>query len=93
MKKIFVEPQMVRIELNMDENIATSDNGKLGLILLQEQSYPINCYVQHTGVLLLQIGTLTEEQINSCMGFISSSGSKSRMAVIPKSEIGLYYNR
>lgn len=61
MKKVFVEPQIKRIELNMKENIASSVEQNMGYYF----TYTLfNCTIVSTGKM---VGAVTPEEAIVCM--------------------------
>lgn len=73
MKKKFVEPEIVKIELNMTENIATSINEEhtavMGFVMRQEEGTPGGCkklYVE-TNHGVINENTLMEIYFKGCI--------------------------
>lgn len=53
MKKIFVEPKIKRIELNLKENIASSNQGAVSYHVLVGDLF--TCTLQNTGQFMMQL--------------------------------------
>lgn len=66
MKKVFVEPEMHKIELNLQENIAASGQTIIGYNFLSQM---LTCTVMYTGKTVFQV-TATEAE--GCAVYASS---------------------
>ena len=93
MKKVFAEPEMQIIELNLCENIAASggtgeeeDEG-IHLKLWSDMTHLSSCTVQYTGKLLWNCD---ENDLQSCM---VKNNTRSFGTVIPIEEALPYINR
>ena len=62
MKKTFFEPEVHKIELNLRENIATSETGSDMYVKVLQASY-FTCTVQSTGKLIFNC---TESDLKTC---------------------------
>ena len=85
MKKVFVEPQIKRIELNMKENIASS--------LVQNMGYYFtvtlfNCTIVSTGKM---VGAVTQEEAEVCI--ISPTAKIGGGTLVPENEVRPYFRR
>lgn len=57
MKKIFIEPEMKKIELNLRENIASSSGGKYILMTFMDSAY---CMIINTRI---PVGTVVDDSL------------------------------
>ena len=87
MKKVFIEPQIKKIELNLKENIADSSILVDGFRVRHEDMY--NCVIVDTGFTIWGIGGSTQERIEFCRGR-GMSGSRSREVIVPEEEVMKY---
>ena len=77
MKKVFVEPEIKRIELNMKENIANSGTGdgqeifESGLRLYSTRATMETCLVQDTGKVMHDV-TVMEALQAGCLVMINT---------------------
>ena len=85
MKKVFVEPEMKKIELNMRENIAAS-GGILGYHFLTTMR---GCTIQNTGFYIWD--DFQDSQVSSCL--IYASAASTYGTVVPEAEVRLYMRR
>lgn len=85
MKKVFVEPEMKKIELNISENIANSGD-ILGYHFLTTMR---GCTIQDTGFYIWD--DFQDAQVASCL--IYSTNSSPFGTVVPESEVRLYMKR
>ena len=72
MKKTFVEPKIRRIELNMKENIASSDDREVVYVLQQKMTEM--CFIQDTTFSYLDVWTnkVTEAQLANCATYLNT---------------------
>ena len=84
MKKVFVEPEMKIIELNLYENIAASTQISMGYYFLTSLS---GCHIVNTGK---YVGEIVDE--NEAIGCLSS-GMRSVMRFYPRKEVVPYFKR
>ena len=72
MKKVFTEPKLRRIELNINENIANSDPGQV-VYVLQETMTEL-CFIQDTKYSYLDVWMhkVTEDQLINCATYVQS---------------------
>ena len=89
MKKVFVEPEMQVIELNLQENIAASGQTLIGYNFLSEMLY---CPIVYTGKYITDVisGNLTLEEANQCAVYAQT---RSIMRFYPKEEVLPYFRR
>ena len=85
MKKIFIEPEMQKIELNLHENIAASSEVSMG--------YYFNvslwmCTIQDTGKKLSDGVTEAES-----VGCLVTNGKRSLGMIIPREEVLPHFKR
>lgn len=86
MKKVFVEPEMHRIELNLQENIATSNQQvSMGYYFLTSL---FGCHIMNTGK---YVGEIVDE--NEAIGCLASSGMRSVMMFYPREEVVPHFRR
>ena len=84
MKKVFLEPEVRRIELNLKENIATSSQISMGYYF---NVTLFSCTIQTTGKF---VGQVTEQEAAVCL--VSNHGRSMGM-VIPRSEVLPHFRR
>ena len=84
MKKVFLEPEVKRIELNLRENIATSSDPGGALFVKVLQSDYFSCKVQATGKLIFHCN---EEDLQSCTVYSTSSATWSFGKTFPIEEL------
>lgn len=82
MKKVFVEPEMKKIELNLSENIANSGE-ILGYQFLTTMR---GCTIQDTGFFIWD--DFQDSQVSSCLIYANSRSSFG--TVVPQSEMRMY---
>lgn len=85
MKKVFVEPEMKKIELNLCENIANSGE-IVGYHFLSTMK---RCTIQDTGFHIWD--DFTDEQVSSCLIYASSQSAFG--TVVPQEEMRVYMRR
>ena len=81
MKKVFVEPEMHRIELNLQENIAASTQTAMGYIFWIEF---FGCPIQNTQFMLGTGQIFSAEDISSCAVPLNA---RSIMNIYPKEKV------
>lgn len=86
MKKVFVEPKMKRIELNLKENIASSVQVSMGYYFLVTL---FNCTIQNTGKKLSD--GVTEAEAVACI--INANAKIGGGIIVPQNEIRPYFRR
>ena len=84
MKKIFVEPEMQRIELNLQENIATSEEISMGYYFKVSL---FGCTIVETGK---KVGDVTEQEAEICL---VSSNARSVIYFYPREEVIPHFRR
>ena len=91
MKKVFVEPEMHKIELNLQENIAASGQTIIGYNFLSEMLF---CPIVYTGKYITDVasGNLTMEEANKCAVYAQTK-ARSLMRFYPKEEVLPYFRR
>ena len=90
MKKTFFEPEMQKIELNLRENIAASEQDGHMYVKVMQADY-FSCKVHNTGKLIFYC---TEEDLKSCTVYGSAAASTwSREKVFPLKELLPYIKR
>lgn len=91
MKKVFVEPEMQIIELNLHENIAASGQTIIGYNFLTEMPA---CPIVYTGKVIMDFATgkLTIEEANTCAVYAQAK-SRSLMRFYPIEEVLPYFRR
>ena len=89
MKKVFVEPEMQIIELNLHENIAASGQTIIGYNFLSEMLY---CPIVYTQKYITDFATgkLTMAEANTCAVYAQA---RSIMRFYPKEEVLPYLRR
>ena len=89
MKKVFVEPEMQIIELNLHENIAASGQTIIGYNFLTEMLY---CPIVHTQKYITDFSTgkLTMAEANTCAVYAQA---RSLMRFYPIEEVRPYFRR
>ena len=89
MKKVFVEPEMQIIELNLHENIAASGQTIIGYNFLSEMLF---CPIVYTGKFITDVanGTLTMAEANKCAVYAQT---RSLMRFYPIEEVRPYFRR
>ena len=87
MKKVFVEPEMQVIELNLQENIAASGQTIIGYNFLSEMLF---CPIVYTGKFISDVasGKLTMAEANTCAVYAQT---RSIMRFYPKEEVLPYF--
>ena len=85
MKKVFVEPKMKKIELNLRENIANS-GAIIGYHFLKEMR---DCTIQNTNFSIFD--DFTNAQVAGCL--IYASDASAFGTVVPEAEVRLYMRR
>ena len=85
MKKVFVEPEMKKIELNLNENIANSGD-ILGYHFLTTIR---GCTIQDTGFFIWD--DFQDSEVSSCLMYASNRSSFG--TVVPQAEMRLYRGR
>ena len=94
MKKVFVEPKMQRIELNLRENIAASGgpeedpDSSIHIKLLSETWNVTGCTVQYTGKLIFNCN---ESDLQSCI--VRNINTRSAGSFLPLEEALPYIRR
>ena len=83
MKKVFVEPNIKKIELNMRENIAASSSEIAGYYF---QVDLFGCSIQDTGK---YYGEYTREEAETCR--ISSKAKIGGGVIVPEEEVRKYF--
>ena len=71
MKKTFFEPEVQKIELNLRENIATSETGSDMFVKVLQANY-FSCTVQRTGKLIFNC---TEADLKTCTVYGSAGAA------------------
>ena len=84
MKKVFVEPEMQIIELNLHENIAASEQIIIGYNFLTEM---FTCNVVYTGKKIFEV---TQVEANTCAVYAQA---RSLMRFYPIEEVRPYFRR
>ena len=90
MKKLFVEPKIKRIELNMKENIANSQStGMMGYYFNED----VFCTIQDTNYNLghIYMGTIDASEVDGCR--ISARAKIGRGTIVPNEQIVPYLRR
>lgn len=72
MKKAFIEPKLRRIELNINENIANSNQGKVTYTLQTEMTQM--CLIEDTDFSYYDVwfNGVTEDKLISCAVYVQS---------------------
>ena len=78
MKKVFLEPDAKRIELNLRENIATSSQISMGYYF---NVTLFSCTIQTTGKF---VGLVTEQEAAVCL---VANNARSMGVIIPREEV------
>ena len=86
MKKVFVEPEMQIIELNLHENIAASGQTIIGYNFLTEM---FTCNVVYTGKKIFEV---TQEEANLCAVYAQAK-SRSLMIFYPIEQVRPHFRR
>lgn len=87
MKKIFVEPKIKKIEINMNENIASSSvTGMLGYYF----NTGIYCSIQNTTYTLREVydGIITDADLVGCL--VNTNAKIGGGTIVPAEEIRPY---
>lgn len=84
MKKVFVEPEMQIIQLNLQENIAASGPTIIGYNFLSEM---LVCPVVYTGKTIFNV---SQEEANTCAVYAQAKGI---MRFYPKEQVLPYFRR
>ena len=84
MKKVFVEPEMQIIQLNLQENIAASGQTIIGYNFLSEM---LVCHVVYTGKTIFNV---SQEEANTCAVYAQA---RSIMRFYPKEQVLPYFRR
>lgn len=76
MKKVFVEPRIKRIELNMNENIANSGREPAYIVIAGQ-----DCTIYNTGFTLQDVdeGRVTPSDLGNCVIYVDDN-AKTKMA-------------
>ena len=82
MKKVFLEPEMRKIELNLRENIATSSQISMGYYFNVSL---FSCTIQSTNKF---VGQVTEQEAAVCL---VSANTRSLGMIIPREEVLPYF--
>lgn len=85
MKKVFVEPEMQRIELNLQENIAVSTEASMGYYFYVSL---FTCEIQTTGKKLSE--GVTEKEAAACL---VTRALRSLGMIIPREDVLPYFRR
>ena len=87
MKKIFEEPQMRRIELNINENIANSSSGEVKYVFQTRMEQL--CLVENTNFNVLHIlqGTATDAELMACIEHSQTFSMRRGVTYVTKEEI------
>lgn len=85
MKKVFVEPEMRKLELNLNENIAASGD-ILGYHFLTTMR---SCTIQDTGFFIWD--NFSDMQVSSCL--IYASEARTAGTVVPQAQVRLYMRK
>ena len=85
MKKLFVEPEMQIIELNLQENIAASMQVSMGYYFLVSL---FSCHIVDTGKYVREI-----YDENEAIGCLTSFGARSVMMFYPREEVIPHFGR
>lgn len=85
MKKVFVEPAMQRIELNLQENIAASTQTGMGYYFWTSL---FGCHIMNTGK---YVGEIVDE--NEAIDCLAPSGMRSVMMFYPREEVLPHFRR
>ena len=72
MKRVFIEPMVRRIEININENIANSNPGQV--IYALQESMTEFCFIQDTkfNYLDVYLHKVTEDQLINCATYVQS---------------------
>ena len=85
MKRVFVEPQIKRIELNMKENIASSVEQNMGYYF----TYTLfTCTIVSTGKM---VGAVTHEAAEVCI--ITPKAKIGGGTIVPENEVRPHFRR
>ena len=84
MKKVFVEPDMQKIELNLRENIAVSQQVNMGYYFTVSL---FSCFIVSTGK---YVGQVTEDEAAVCL---VSTRSRSVMQFYTREEVLPHFKR
>lgn len=84
MKKVFIEPDMQKIELNLRENIAASTQVNMGYYFTVSL---FGCTIVTTGK---KVADVTEEEAVACL---VSSQTRSIMQFYPREEVIPHFKR
>ena len=84
MKKVFVEPEMHRIELNLQENIAASTQVTMGYLFRVDL---FNCYIVST---TKKFPDFTQEDAEQCA---ATSVARTVLRFYPREEVAPYFKR
>lgn len=87
MKKVFIEPQIRRIELNMKENIANSEDKQIVYVLQAEMTQM--CLIQDTNYNYLDVWTnkVQESELAGCATYISTYSIKRDKTRVTREEL------
>lgn len=85
MKKVFVEPEMRKIELNLSENIATSVEQSMGYLFFVTL---FSCTIQDTGKLLIQ-DQVTEAEAENCR---INANARVAGRIVPQKDVRPYFS-
>ena len=88
MKKVFVEPKMKRIELNLKENIASSVQMSMGYYFLVSL---FTCVIINTGKKLSEGATEEEAIEKGCL--INGNSRIGGGTIVPQNEVRPYFRR
>lgn len=91
MKKIFVEPKIQRIDLNLKENIAASGGSTASYHVLVDSMF--TCTLQNTGEYMLNLMMQNKlDLIETCKVYVNSN-AKIYGALIPEEEANRFLGR
>lgn len=91
MKKIFVEPRIKRIELNLKENIASSNQGAVSYHVLADNLF--TCTLQNTGELMMDLMNAgRHDLIETCKVYLNSN-ARIYGKLIPEEEVNSFLGR
>ena len=90
MKKVFVEPEMKKIELNLNENIATSiSNIEFGFVFWYEWN---TCVVHDTGVFIFG-SVISEEALRRCRAEEMDKPVSQDANIVPEAIVRAYVRK
>ena len=85
MKKVFVEPRIKRIELNLNENIANSSGREPAYIVWSGQE----CHIYNTKFTLgdVDAGLVTPEQLGNCVIYVDGNANTKMTSYVTRKQL------